>query len=88
MMMMMRMTKTFITSSSSTPIVGFKPLLAKSVVHISFLLVAQHLTHQFVSRDILSFSSQGTPCMTMMMMIMIRIYDDHDGAPHMPQQSP
>ena len=80
----MRMTKTLITSSSSTPIVGFKPLLAKSVVHISFLLVAQHLTHQFVSRDILSFSSQGTPRMMMIMMI----YDDYDGAPHMPQQSP
>ena len=76
------MTKTLITSSSSTPIVGFKPLLAKSVVHISFLLVAQHLTHQFVSRDILSFSSQGTP------RVMMMIYDDYDGAPHMPQQSP
>ena len=79
------MTKTLITSSSSTPIVGFKPLLAKSVVHISFLLVAQHLTHQFVSRDILSFSSQGTTCV---MMIMIMIYDDYEGTPHMPQQSP
>ena len=37
-----------VVTSTSTPIVGLESLLTKSVVHIPFLLVAQHLNTQVV----------------------------------------